>query len=399
MTDIAAQIALLLWCAQNLVSTAAVAAYRRGLPQPEIPGVEPGVAIILPVRGAANLARFLPLLRAQAYSRYRIIAAVEAADDPAFALLRAAAREPGAAIETIVAGLAANAGQKVWNQLAALDRLTPDDEIVAFIDADTLPTPLWLPRLVAVIVNSGRPVATGYRWMFPADDRVSSCCLAAANASIASLPRGATPMTLVWGGSVAMKRETLESIGLRDLWRGAISDDWQMAEALRRRGLVAHAPRQGLLLTPVACSWAELFEFGVRQYRVVFLHQPKDWAAAALCLWAPPVCLALAAPAFLRGSALAWGALLLVIVLGDLRSRLRRSLERALWPEIAGSRDGRRWRVDRFLRPVWSLAHALCAAGAPLSRRVIGRASATVWTDPRRSQSSGARARFEARSP
>ena len=370
VTDIVPQIALLLWCAQNLVSTVAVAAYRRGLPQPEIPGVEPSVAIILPVRGAANLARFLPLVRAQAYSRYRIVAAVETADDPAFALLRAAAGEPGPAIETIVAGQAANAGQKVWNQLAALDRLTPDDEIVAFIDADTLPTPLWLPRLVAVIVNSGRAVATGYRWMVPADDSLSSSCLAAANASIASLPRGVAPMTLVWGGSVAMRHETLEAIGLKDVWRGAISDNSQMAEALRRKGLVAHAPRQGLLITPVACSWREFFEFGVRQYRFVFLHQPKNWAAAALCLWAPPVCIALAAPAFLHGSAIAWGALIFVLALGDLRSRLRRSLQRALWPEIVGPRDDRRWRVDRFLRPIWSLAHALCAAGAPLSRRV-----------------------------
>ena len=187
-----------------------VAAYRRGLPRPEIPGSEPNVAVILPVRGERNLDRFLPLLRAQQYGRYRIIASVESADDPAFRLLRAAETEPGAPLETTVAGLAANAGQKVWNLLAALERLRPEDDIVAFIDADTLPTPQWLPRLVAVIVNSGRPVATGYRWMTPADDRWSSCCLAAANASIASLPRGVLPMTIVWGGSVAMKRETLD---------------------------------------------------------------------------------------------------------------------------------------------------------------------------------------------
>ena len=132
----------------------------------------------------------------------------------------------------------------------------------------TLPTPLWLPRLVAVIVNSGRPVATGYRWMTPADDRLSSCCLAAANDSIAALPRGALPLTIVWGGSVAMKRATLEAIRLRDFWRGAISDDAQMAEALRQAGLLAHAPRQGLLLTPVQCSWRGFLAFGVWAHRM-----------------------------------------------------------------------------------------------------------------------------------
>ncbi len=370
VTNLVSGAALALLCAQSLLSTLLVAAYRRGLPRAEIPGSEPNVAVVLPVRGGRNLDRFLPLLRAQQYGRYRIIASVESADDPAFALLRAAEMEPGAPLETIVAGLAVNAGQKVWNQLAALERLRPEDDVVAFIDADTLPTPLWLPRLVAVIVNSGRPVATGYRWMTPADERWSSCCLAAANASIAALPRGVLPMTIVWGGSVAMKRHTLEAIAIEDVWRGAISDDVQMAEALRRYGLTAHAPRQGLLLTPVACSWRELIAFGVRQYRIVYLHQPGSWAIALVFLWAPPIYLALVLPAFVAGSPAAWLALAFVLALAEVRTRMRRGIQRALWPELGGPCDDRRWRAERWLRPVWLLIHALCAAGAPLSRTI-----------------------------
>ena len=370
VTNLVSEAALALLSAQSLFSTLLVAAYRRGLPRAEIPGSEPNVAVILAVRGERNLDRFLPLLRAQQYRRYRIIASVESTDDPAFERLRAAETEPGAPIETTVAGLARNAGQKVWNLLAALELLRPEDDIVAFIDADTLPTPLWLPRLVAVIVNAGRPVATGYRWMTPADDRWSSCCLAAANASIASLPRGVLPMTIVWGGSVAMKRETLEAIAIEDVWRGAISDDAQMAEALRRSGLVAHAPRQALLLSPVACSWRELLAFGVRQYRIVYIHQPKNWAIALVFLWAPPICLALAAPSLAAGSFVAWLALALILALAEVRTRVRRGIQRALWPDVGGPRDERRWRAERWLRPVWLFAHALCAAGAPLSRTI-----------------------------
>jgi hypothetical protein len=370
VTNLVSDAALALLCGQSLLSTLLVAAYRRGLPRPEIPGSEPNVAVILPVRGERNLDRFLPLLRAQRYGRYRIIASVESTDDPAFKRLRAAETEPGAPLETTVAGLATSAGQKVWNLLAALERLRPEDDIVAFIDADTLPTPLWLPRLVAVIVNSGRPVATGYRWMTPADDRWSSCCLAAANASIASLPRGVLPMTIVWGGSVAMKRETLDGIAIEDVWRGAISDDAQMAEALRRSGLTAHAARQGLLLSPVACSWRELLAFGVRQYRIVYIHQPKSWAIALVFLWAPPIYLALAAPSLAAGSPAAWLAIALTLALAEVRTRLRRGIQRALWPDIGGPRDDRRWRAERWLRPVWLFAHALCAAGAPLSRTI-----------------------------
>jgi len=319
-----------LWCLQNLLTTFAAAGYRRDLPKPVNPRAEPNVAVVLPVRGAANLARHLELLRAQEYGRYRIIASIESTSDPAFAVLSAARSEPGPPLDLVIAGRAVGAGQKVWNQLAALERLKPDDDIVAFIDADTLPTPLWLSRLVRELVNAGRPVATGYRWMTPADDRWSSCCLAAANDAIAALPRGVLPLTIVWGGSVAVKRETL---GLKDFWRGAISDDAQMAEALREAKLLAYAPRHGLLLTPVSCCWREFFVFGVRQYRIIWIHNPKHWAIAVACLWAPPLFLALAAPSLMAGAAGAWAALALIVGLGESSA--------AVFAEASSGRYGR----------------------------------------------------------
>jgi Glycosyl transferase family 21 len=367
--DIVSGAAIALWCLQNLLSAYAAAAYRRGLALSEVPGVQPNVAVVLPVRGAANLARHLELLRAQQYRRYRIIASVESTSDPAFAILAAARSRPGPPLEVVIAGHAVDAGQKVWNQLAALARLEPDDEIVAFIDADTLPTPQWLLRLVNAL-NSGPPLATGYRWMIPADGRWSSCCLAAANDAIAALPRGVLPSTIVWGGSVAAKRETLAAIRIKDFWQGAISDDLQMAEALRQAGLLAYAPRHGLLLTPVSCGWREFLSFGVRQYRLVWIHQPKRWALAVACMWAPPVCLALSAPGLMKGAAAAWLAVVFIVALGELRGRIRRDIQRSLWPELDRAHDGRRWLAERWLRPVWWLAHALSAAAAPLTRTI-----------------------------
>jgi len=360
-----------LWGLQSAVATFAVLAYRRGLPLPEVPGVEPAVAVIVPVKGDQDLERFLQLLRAQRYPRYRIIASVESENDPALNLLFSAQPLPGAPIEIVISGLASTCGQKVWNQLAALERLTLEDEIVAFIDADTLPTPLWLPRLVSAIVDAGMPVVTGYRWMTPADDRWSSSCLAAANASIATLPRGGLKSHLCWGGSFAMRRSTLESIKLRSYWSGAISDDLQLSEALRRAGIYTGAPRQSLLLTPVSVSWIEFFSFGVRQYRLVWIHQPGSWAVAAACLWAPPTFLAFSAPSLLAGSPGAWAGLAAIIIFGEIRTQFRRRIQIALWPEIRRTEiEFRRWRADRLARPVWWLAHAICAAAAPVSRTV-----------------------------
>jgi hypothetical protein len=167
-----------------------------------------------------------------------------------------------------------------------------------------------------------------------------------------------------------MTQATMKAIKLESYWRGALSDDQQMAAALRGANLVAHAPRQGLLLTPASCSWAGFVAFGVRQYRLIYIHQPASWAIAFAFLWAPPVCLAVAAPGLADGSPLAWAALALILLFAEVRMRLRRGLQRALWPDAGGARDNRRWRVERLLRPVWHLVHAVCAAGAPLSRTI-----------------------------
>jgi hypothetical protein len=167
-----------------------------------------------------------------------------------------------------------------------------------------------------------------------------------------------------------MRQATLKAIQIEKYWRGAISDDAQMAAALRKANLLAHAPRQGLLLTPVSCSWSGFVAFGVRQYRLIYIHQPRSWAVALVCLWAPPICLALAAPSFAVGSPAAFATLALVVALGELRTRLRRGVQRALWPDVGGPMDARRWRVERLLRPIWHIMHATCAAIAPLSRKI-----------------------------
>jgi len=72
VANVLAEAALAVWLAQSIGSTIAVAAYRRGLPQPEFPGEEPGVAVIVPVRGSGRLAEFLPALRRQVALRRRL---------------------------------------------------------------------------------------------------------------------------------------------------------------------------------------------------------------------------------------------------------------------------------------------------------------------------------------
>jgi len=185
-----AGILVIAWIAIVLANTVSAWRYTWGLPLTEIPGTTPSAAVIVAVKNASDVSRaFFGRLRHQAYPDYRIIAAVESEEDPAFAMVTEESKRPGAPLRTVVAGQSRRTGQKVWNLLAALDAIEPSDEIVAFVDADTLPAPEWLSRLVAALVNTGRDAVTGYRWIIPADNRVSSAVVAAANASVVTVPR------------------------------------------------------------------------------------------------------------------------------------------------------------------------------------------------------------------
>ncbi|WP_245276371.1 glycosyltransferase [Methylocapsa aurea] len=353
------------------MSTISAWRYTWGLPRPEVPGRTPRVAVVVPIKNASPLTtEFLRRLRSQAYPDYRIIAAVETESDPAFAVLSEAAETSGAIVFTVVAGPVERGGQKVWNLLAALPAIKADDEIIVFTDADTLPTPEWLARIVSALTDAGYDAVTGYRWMIPIDGRLSSAIVAAANASIVTLPRIPAIINLCWGGTTALRRETLERIGIADYWRGAISDDLQMTRALGAAGCAIFSPRQSLLLSPIAMDWKEAFAFGQRQYRLILMHVPSLWVFAALVTLVPVAAALLSLILAFQGQIPAIAALAVSTALGELRFRYRRRIFRSLWRETDAASLAGYWRAERLLRPVWWCFHLACVFAALGSRHI-----------------------------
>lgn len=359
------------WGAIAIFNTIAAWRYSLGLPFAEIPKATPSVVVIVAVKNVSDVSRaFFRRLRHQSYPDYRIIASIESKDDPAFAMVMEESRGPGAPIRIVIAGQSERTGQKVWNLLAALDAIETSDEIVSFIDADTLPKPEWLQRLVASLLNPGRDAVSGYRWIVPFDNRMSSAAVAAANASVVTLPRVPSIINRCWGGTMALRRETLERIDIRRYWAGAISDDLQMSRALRKAGCPVYSPRQSLLLSPVAMGWREALSFGRRQYQILWLHDPGLWVAALLGTIVPIAGASTAVTFALQGSAPAALLIALSVCLGELRLRSRRKIAAALFGNEAAVPSGAQWRAERWLRPVWIGFHALCVLSALGSRRL-----------------------------
>jgi hypothetical protein len=317
-----AEFLLIPWLAMMILATLSAWRYTWGLPLVEVPSSMPPVAVIVPIKGASDATEaFLRALRHQDYPDYRIIAAVESEDDPAFRLLQRHAIMSGVPIDICVAGLAQRSGQKVHNLLAALRRLVPSDALVCFTDADTLPQQQWLSRLVSAITT-------------------------------------------------LLSQATLERIDIRKYWDGAISDDLQMTRALRDHGILIFSPRQSLLPSPIAMDWREAFIFGRRQYRIVLTHSPALWLLAAFITALPVLSLGLALVLFWQGSKFAVAVLALSVLLGEVRTRCRQRILHAMWGEQQGAALAGIWTVDRWLRPLWWGFHAICVFSALGSRRV-----------------------------
>ena len=330
---------------------------------------EPEVLVVAPVKGAGrHLPGFLAALRAQRYGRYRILAVVEAEGDPAVPVLRSAAQGPGAPLEVAVAGLAVDEGQKIHNLIHALDRLEARDEVVAFVDADTQPQPDWLLRLVEPLTRGDVDVVTGHRWLLPVRGDLPSALTAAA---VNSLVGALRIWDVVWGGTCAMRRTTIERIGLRERWRGSVVDDVHLTRILREQGQRILAPRTLIVPSPVEHSARSALAFGRRQYLFVRWYLPKVWwigaCSTALSLVAGACTLVLA----LAGDWFALLALVLGLGLAQARAEVRCRIVDKVW----GAEAGRSYRATadgavRWLAPAWVLLHAASVWSTLASRRL-----------------------------
>ncbi len=334
------------------------------------PEAEPPVTVIAPIKGAGPLLRpFIERLRSQAYADYRILAVVESEDDPAAPVLREMADEPGAPLATLVAGLSAREGQKVHNLRHGLAHLDASAQIVAFVDADTLPSPDWLVRLVRPLTREEDIAAvTGYRWVVSEGGGWPSAIVAAANASVVTMPR---VWNVCWGGTLALRRETIERLDLAGRLEGAVVDDVLITRILHEEGLRILTPRGLVVLSPVHHDWASAFAFAHRQYTFVRWYLPGSWCAATALLSLPVVAGGAALVLALMGDRIALAALLAAVLLGQARASLRARIVAALFGEEGRALFARSGWADRWLAPVWITFHAAGAWSSLLTRRLL----------------------------
>jgi cellulose synthase/poly-beta-1,6-N-acetylglucosamine synthase-like glycosyltransferase len=250
----------------------------------DYPEFTPFVTVFLPLRGADHdLEQNITALFAQTYANYEVIFVGDDANDPAWSIVERAresfTRESGPTMQTVVAGLARDRGQKVHNLSVATEHADAESEIFAFVDSDARVAPHWLASLVAPLQDEAIGATTGYRWFVPARNNLASHVRSVWNGSIASALRDTEQNNFCWGGSTAISRRTFAQSKVLEHWRGALSDDFAMTRALREAGRsIKFVP---LCLTPSyeSCSFSELLEFTTRQLKITRVYAPHLWKA------------------------------------------------------------------------------------------------------------------------
>jgi hypothetical protein len=262
--------------------------YRRRLHRPRLSQAA-AVTLVMALTGPArNLPRLLRALEHQTLRPRRLIIAVESEADPAAGAARSAG-ERNFPLEVVVAGLAERSAQKCSNLLEALRRIDGRDDVVIFMDGDIVPGPAWLAALATPLMGGTHDLVTGYRWPAASGNQLGTHLILAIDRGVAVLPRPRS-LGLVWGGSVGIRREVLETLSLRTPLGQTLSDDLTLGTLATQAGLRILHRRALLVPTPLNLDCVAAWRFGHRQYQMIRLYRPALWALALLLLLLQTAC-------------------------------------------------------------------------------------------------------------
>jgi ceramide glucosyltransferase len=356
------------------------AAYVRRESARPLPDFSPFVSVIAPCRGLEEgLAENIHTLFQQDYPAYEILFVTDRANDLSLNLIEEMRKtEAGAgrvSSSIIVAGDAFDCGQKVHNLRVAVSKTDPRSEIFVFVDTDVRPQSDWLRSLVAPLADESIGAASGYRWFIPAGGGLASQLRSVWNASIASALGEREDKNFCWGGSTAMRRTIFERLGIRERWRGTISDDFTLTRVLQEAKLPIHFVPACLVPSFAACSPGELLEFTNRQLKITRVYAAHLWKPVLIgsllfcAVFFGGLALVIARLVLSLPSAAVLLTLLVIYALGVAKAYVR--LQAVAIPLASYRKQlSRSLPAHLLLWPVASALYLCNAVTAPFSRRI-----------------------------
>ncbi|HEU0179587.1 MAG TPA: glycosyltransferase [Blastocatellia bacterium] len=346
---------------------------------------QPKAVVIVPCRGLEHgFEENIHAILTQDYRDYEVVFVTESENDPAHGVLaRLLKQRRRLAPPTwmVVAGEAKNRGQKVHNLLAALDTLNSIGRVEAlvFADSDMRPARNWLTELVAPLGDHRVGATTGYRWYLPAnEERNLAQCFASTLLSVwnaSALALLGERSRFAWGGSMAIRRENFDEIGMKERWQGALSDDYVLTSAVHEhRQRITFVP-QCLVASRSEATIKEMFEFTTRQMRITRVYSPRVWRLACvshglfnLVFWGGLLWLVISSLTRTPSRSLEFllaGVFLLGAVTGAMRA--------VVAARLLGAGHVRKWWAYLSLGPVVSLIYLYNIIASAKTTRIVWR--------------------------
>ncbi len=170
----------------------------------QLPDFQPPAGVVLCLKGKEeNLIECLTGLVCQEYGNYQLFIIVDSEKDPALETVASffAERKKKPIVQSLQSPHK-TCSLKCSSIIQAIDAIPSQYEVVAFIDADTVPDQSWLSDLVKPLADPTVGASTGNRWYAPRTNSLGAWVRKVWNAAaVVQMQRYQVP----WGGSLALR--------------------------------------------------------------------------------------------------------------------------------------------------------------------------------------------------
>lgn len=247
----------------------------------------PQTAVVLCLRGPDPfLTRTIRALLSLDYPRYDVRIVIDDHEDPAWKVAERVVAECQSSghchagnveIQPLTARRE-TCSLKCSGVVQAVLGLDGSYEVVALLDADTIPHSTWLRELIAPLKDDRIGAATGNRWYMPHEPSWGALVRYLWNAAavVQMYSYG-----IAWGGTLAIKTSVIRESNLLDRWSNALCEDTMLFTRLRALGLKTAFVPSLMMVNREGCDIGGYILWVRRQLLTARLYHP-GWAGVVV---------------------------------------------------------------------------------------------------------------------
>jgi cellulose synthase/poly-beta-1,6-N-acetylglucosamine synthase-like glycosyltransferase len=238
----------------------------------------PSAVVILCLRGGDPfLAKCIEGLVTQDYPRFRVCFFIDHEQDPSVATLRSALAQHTFNNYDVkmLSNPLATCSLKCSCLIQAINALDDSVKFVALLDADTIPHRTWLRELATALVPDEVGAATGNRWYMPEQYTTGAMIRYLWNAA------AVVQMyfyQIAWGGTLAIKMDSIKRANLLDRWRKSLCEDTMLRQQLASIGQQVSFVPSLMMVNREDCTLGSFVDWVQRQLLTARLYHPL-WIA------------------------------------------------------------------------------------------------------------------------